>query len=174
MLPAQGRSLVPPTNFAGYGVVEVARLSKTFPFQARAQAQPPAPLHRDPRLSAPMLRGPAIPSLHPPHSLLTIRPEPPPRLLLPPESRPSDSVPGEREVRAGALPCRCFQGAHQPVVRAPGRREDARAHQQAALASVHPCDDGGSCAARCGRRGACESRRPSTRPVGSSGSGREG
>ena len=77
MLPAQGRSLVPPTNFAGYGVVEVARLSKTFPFQARAPAQPSAPLSRGPRLSAPLLRGPAIPSLHPPHSLLTIRPEPP-------------------------------------------------------------------------------------------------
>ena len=61
MLPAQGRSLVPPTNFAGYGVVEVARLSKTFPFQARAPAQPSAPpLRRGPRLSAHMLRGPAI------------------------------------------------------------------------------------------------------------------
>ena len=82
VLPAQARSLVPPTNFAGYGVVEVARLSKTFPFpypfQASAPVRPSAPLSRGPRLSAHMLRGPAIPSLHPPHSLRTIRPEPPP------------------------------------------------------------------------------------------------
>ena len=60
------------------------------------------------------------------------------------------------------------------MARAPGRREDPRAHQQAALASVHPCDDGGSCAARCGGRGASESRRPSTRPVAAAGRGKGG
>jgi hypothetical protein len=138
---AEGGSLVPPTNFAGHGMVEVARLSKTFPFQASAPAQPSAPLHRGPRLRTHTPH--ATPSLHPPHSLRTIRPErglPATPLLLPSPDPLSDSV------RAFQANVKCDQ-MHFPTAKAhtdlwyerPAvAKANDRAHKRRLLAFVPP------------------------------------
>lgn len=132
---AEGLSLEPSTNAAGYPGVKIMRRSETLPFQASPRPLAPHAPHR----SAPSLR------LHPPSA---------------PSRDPLGSrVPGQPEARrqehqTGQL--RHGRGG-RPVLRGDARRESP-GRPRAKVASVRPVDgcgdDGGRRAACCGCRGA--------------------